>query len=103
MPARNPRAGNRGVMFNLATLRRILSPMPGNSVATGKLADKHDIHGFPFSGAADNNSFQLRRSATTRAAPSARNTQFRLTEMSSVEHFFWPSRPRRFARAANSG
>jgi predicted AlkP superfamily phosphohydrolase/phosphomutase/Tfp pilus assembly protein PilF len=37
---------NRGVMGNLATLQPILSPMLWNSVATGKLADKHGIHGF---------------------------------------------------------
>jgi predicted AlkP superfamily phosphohydrolase/phosphomutase/tetratricopeptide (TPR) repeat protein len=35
-----------GVMGNLATLRPILSPMLWNSIATGKLADKHGIHGF---------------------------------------------------------
>ena len=35
-----------GVMGNLATLRPILSPMLWNSVATGKLADKHGILGF---------------------------------------------------------
>ena len=33
-------------MGNLATLQPILSPMLWNSVATGKLADKHGIHGF---------------------------------------------------------
>jgi predicted AlkP superfamily phosphohydrolase/phosphomutase len=37
---------NRGVMGNLATLQPILSPMLWNSVATGKSADKHGIHGF---------------------------------------------------------
>ena len=37
---------NRGVMGNLATLQPVLSPMLWNSVATGKLADKHGIHGF---------------------------------------------------------
>jgi predicted AlkP superfamily phosphohydrolase/phosphomutase/tetratricopeptide (TPR) repeat protein len=37
---------NRGVMCNLATLQPILSPMLWNSVATGKFADKHGIHGF---------------------------------------------------------
>ena len=37
---------NRGVMANLATLQPILSPMLWNSVATGKFADKHGIHGF---------------------------------------------------------
>ena len=37
---------NRGVMGNLATLQPILSPMLWNSIATGKLADKHGIHGF---------------------------------------------------------
>ena len=37
---------NRGVMGNLATLQPILSPMLWNSVATGKLADKHGVHGF---------------------------------------------------------
>ncbi len=33
-------------MGNLATLQPVLSPMLWNSVATGKLADKHGIHGF---------------------------------------------------------
>jgi hypothetical protein len=33
-------------MGNLATLQPILSPMLWNSVATGKFADKHGIHGF---------------------------------------------------------
>ncbi len=37
---------NRGVMGNLATLQPILSPMLWNSIATGKTADKHGIHGF---------------------------------------------------------
>ncbi len=37
---------NEGVMGNLATLQPILSPMLWNSVATGKYADKHGIHGF---------------------------------------------------------
>ncbi|MEO5717832.1 MAG: alkaline phosphatase family protein [Chthoniobacterales bacterium] len=37
---------NRGIMGNLATLQPILSPMLWNSVATGKFADKHGIHGF---------------------------------------------------------
>lgn len=37
---------NRGIMGNLATLHPILSPMLWNSIATGKLADKHGIHGF---------------------------------------------------------
>jgi predicted AlkP superfamily phosphohydrolase/phosphomutase/tetratricopeptide (TPR) repeat protein len=37
---------NRGVMGNLAALQPILSPMLWNSVATGKFADKHGIHGF---------------------------------------------------------
>jgi predicted AlkP superfamily phosphohydrolase/phosphomutase len=37
---------NRGVMGNLATLQPILSPILWNSVATGKFADKHGIHGF---------------------------------------------------------
>ena len=37
---------DRGVMGNLATLQPILSPMLWNSVATGKFADKHGIHGF---------------------------------------------------------
>ncbi len=37
---------NRGVMGNLATLQPILSPMLWNSIATGKYADKHGIHGF---------------------------------------------------------
>jgi predicted AlkP superfamily phosphohydrolase/phosphomutase/tetratricopeptide (TPR) repeat protein len=37
---------NDGVMGNIATLRPILSPMLWNSIATGKRADKHGIHGF---------------------------------------------------------
>src|SRR5256714_5892810 len=37
---------NRGIMGNLATLQPILSPMLWYSVATGKYADKHGIHGF---------------------------------------------------------
>jgi len=37
---------NQGTMGNLATLRPILSPMLWNSIATGKRADKHGIHGF---------------------------------------------------------
>lgn len=37
---------NHGVMGNLATLNPILSPMLWNSIATGKRADKHGIHGF---------------------------------------------------------
>jgi tetratricopeptide (TPR) repeat protein len=37
---------DHGVMGNLATLRPILSPMLWNSIATGKRADKHGIHGF---------------------------------------------------------
>ncbi len=37
---------NRGVMGNLATLQPVLSPMLWNSVATGKFADKHGVHGF---------------------------------------------------------
>ena len=37
---------NRGVIGNLATLQPILSPMLWNSIATGKFADKHGIHGF---------------------------------------------------------
>ncbi len=35
-----------GVMGNLATLKPVLSPMLWNTVATGKLADQHGIHGF---------------------------------------------------------
>ena len=37
---------NGGVMGNLATLQPVLSPMLWNSVATGKYAHKHGIHGF---------------------------------------------------------
>ncbi len=37
---------NQGIMGNLATLRPILSPMLWNSIATGKRANKHGIHGF---------------------------------------------------------
>ena len=37
---------DQGVIGNLATLRPILSPMLWNSIATGKRADKHGIHGF---------------------------------------------------------
>ncbi len=37
---------NAGVMGNLATLQPILSPMLWNSIATGKRAYKHGIHGF---------------------------------------------------------
>ena len=37
---------NRGVMGNLATLQPMLSPVLWNSVAMGKFADKHGIHGF---------------------------------------------------------
>ena len=37
---------NHGVMGNIATLRPILSPMLWNSIATGKRAHKHGIHGF---------------------------------------------------------
>ncbi|MBE7158244.1 MAG: alkaline phosphatase family protein, partial [Rhodospirillales bacterium] len=37
---------DRGVIANLATLQPVLSPMLWNSVATGKFADKHGIHGF---------------------------------------------------------
>jgi tetratricopeptide (TPR) repeat protein len=37
---------DHGVMGNLATLQPILSPMLWNSIATGKRADKHGIHGF---------------------------------------------------------
>ncbi|MEM9368732.1 MAG: alkaline phosphatase family protein, partial [Planctomycetota bacterium] len=35
-----------GSIGNLATLQPMLSPMLWNSVATGKFADKHGIHGF---------------------------------------------------------
>ncbi len=37
---------NEGVMGNLATLEPILSPMLWNSIATGKLPEKHGILGF---------------------------------------------------------
>ncbi len=37
---------SEGVMGNIATLNPILSPMLWNSVATGKMADKHGILGF---------------------------------------------------------
>ena len=37
---------SEGTMANLATLQPVLSPMLWNSVATGKFADKHGIHGF---------------------------------------------------------
>ncbi|NNC87072.1 MAG: tetratricopeptide repeat protein [Akkermansiaceae bacterium] len=37
---------DRGVMGNLATLQPVLSPMLWNSIATGKLADKHGVYGF---------------------------------------------------------
>jgi predicted AlkP superfamily phosphohydrolase/phosphomutase/tetratricopeptide (TPR) repeat protein len=37
---------NNGVMGNLATLHPVLSPMLWNSVATGKYAHKHGVHGF---------------------------------------------------------
>ncbi|QEG33904.1 alkaline phosphatase family protein [Bythopirellula goksoeyrii] len=37
---------NRGVMGNLATIRPMLSPMLWTSIATGKRAFKHGIHGF---------------------------------------------------------
>ena len=36
----------RGVMGNLATLQPVLSPMLWNSIATGKLPDKHGVYGF---------------------------------------------------------
>ena len=35
-----------GVMGNLATLRPVLSPMLWTTIATGKQADQHGIHGF---------------------------------------------------------
>ncbi|WP_295885989.1 alkaline phosphatase family protein, partial [uncultured Thiohalocapsa sp.] len=35
-----------GVMGNLATLYPVLSPMLWTSIATGKRAHKHGIHGF---------------------------------------------------------
>src|SRR3954468_18629937 len=37
---------DRGVIGNMSTLRPVLSPMLWNSIATGKRADKHGIHGF---------------------------------------------------------
>jgi hypothetical protein len=37
---------NQGVMGNLTTLTPILSPMLWTSIATGKRANKHGIHGF---------------------------------------------------------
>lgn len=37
---------SRGAEANLATIRPILSPMLWTSIATGKRADKHGIHGF---------------------------------------------------------
>jgi len=37
---------DRGVMGNLMTLQPVLSPMLWNSIATGKRADQHGIHGF---------------------------------------------------------
>lgn len=37
---------DQGTIGNLATLQPVLSPMLWNSVATGKFADKHGIHGF---------------------------------------------------------
>ena len=37
---------SHGVMGNLATLQPVLSPMLWNSIATGKRAHKHGIHGF---------------------------------------------------------
>jgi len=37
---------NHGVMGKIATLQPILSPMLWNSIATGKRASKHGIHGF---------------------------------------------------------
>src|SRR5690606_22821361 len=37
---------NKGVSGNIATLEPVLSPMLWSSIATGKLADKHGIHGF---------------------------------------------------------
>lgn len=36
----------QGTIGNLATLQPVLSPMLWNSVATGKFANKHGIHGF---------------------------------------------------------
>ena len=37
---------NSGVMGNLATLYPVLSPMLWTSIATGKRAYKHGVHGF---------------------------------------------------------
>jgi tetratricopeptide (TPR) repeat protein len=37
---------DEGVMGNIATLQPVLSPMLWNSIATGKRAHKHGIHGF---------------------------------------------------------
>ena len=37
---------DRGVMGNLSTLKPVLSPMLWTSIATGKRAHKHGIHGF---------------------------------------------------------
>lgn len=37
---------DKGVSGNLATIRPMLSPMLWTSIATGKRADKHGIHGF---------------------------------------------------------
>ncbi len=37
---------NNGVWGNLATLQPALSPMLWTSIATGKRAEKHGIHGF---------------------------------------------------------
>ena len=37
---------DEGVSGNLATIRPMLSPMLWTSIATGKRADKHGIHGF---------------------------------------------------------
>lgn len=45
MPALQRMIG-RGVWGNLATLQPILSPMLWTSIATGKTADHHGIHGF---------------------------------------------------------
>ena len=36
----------KGVRGNLSTLEPVLSPMLWTSIATGKYADKHGIHGF---------------------------------------------------------
>jgi predicted AlkP superfamily phosphohydrolase/phosphomutase/tetratricopeptide (TPR) repeat protein len=45
MPTLN-RFINEGVMGNIGTLMPALSPMLWNSIATGKLPEKHGIHGF---------------------------------------------------------